>query len=196
MTTEPRNFVGNGNPEGIGLRALLAEDLRAHGNEFRRPGFRALLVHRLGNARMSVQPRVLRSPLSVLYRMMFRRVRNRYGIELEYSTKVGRRVVIDHQNGIVISGYCRIGDDCRIRQNVTMGIRSAADPHGAPTLGDRVDIGAGAVLLGPITIGDDAIIGANAVVLSDVPAGALAVGVPARIVSREPQTTAENKPAI
>lgn len=133
---------------------------------------------------MDVRTRLLRVPLSVLYRAMYRRVRNRYGIELEYSTEVGRRVVIDHQSGIVVSGHCRIGDETRIRQNVTMGIRHLDDPDGAPTIGRRVDIGAGAVILGRITIGDDAVIGANAVVLTDVPAGALAVGVPAEIKQR------------
>ena len=82
-----------------------------------------------------------------------------------------------------MSGYARLGDDCRIRQNVTIGIRAEGETV-APVLGDGVDLGAGAVLLGGITVGDGAVVGANAVVLSDVPAGALAVGVPARIIER------------
>lgn len=180
----PPEFFGNRNPAGLSLRELLAEDLAAHDGEFLRPGFQTILVHRLGNARMDVGSRVVRIPLSVLYRFMYRRVRNRYGIELEYSTQLGRRVVIDHQSGIVVSGYCKIGDDTRLRQNVTLGIRRLDDPEGAPTIGQRVDIGAGAVILGRITIGDDAVIGANAVVLTDVPPGALAVGVPAVIRER------------
>ena len=143
-----------------------------------------LAVHRFGNWRMGVEPKILRAPLSILYRYMFRRVRNKYGIELEYCVRVGRRVMIHHQSGIVINGYCEIGDDCVIRQNVTMGIRSVRDRTGAPRLGNGVDIGAGAVILGDISIGDGAQIGANAVVLTDVPAGAVAVGVPARIISR------------
>ena len=133
---------------------------------------------------MHVEPKLLRAPLSLLYRFMFRHVRNKYGIELEYCVRLGRRVMIHHQSGIVINGYCEIGDDCVIRQNVTMGIRSVQEKTGAPILGKGVDVGAGAVLLGAITIGDGAQIGANAVVLSDVPAGAVAVGVPARIVVR------------
>jgi serine O-acetyltransferase len=131
---------------------------------------------------------LFRAPLSWLYRRMHRKVRNKYGIELEFSTRVGRRVHIQHQSGIVINGYCEIGDECIIRHSVTMGIRSLADMTGAPTLGRGVDVGVGAVILGRITVGDRAQIGANAVVLRDVPAGAVAVGVPARIIERAGST--------
>jgi serine O-acetyltransferase len=131
---------------------------------------------------MNVQPKLLRAPLSVLYRAMFRRCRNRYGIEIDYAVRLGRRVIIEHQNGIVIHGNSVIGDDCVIRQGVTLGIKSADRPDEAPVLGRQVDIGAGAKILGPVRIGDGAKIGANAVVLCDVPANATAVGVPARII--------------
>ena len=177
-----------GNPAGIGMRDLLREDFHSHESLWTSPGFRVLAVHRFGNWRMGVEPKILRAPLSILYRYMFRRVRNKYGIELEYCVRVGRRVMIHHQSGIVINGYCEIGDDCVIRQNVTMGIRSVRDRTGAPRLGNGVDIGAGAVILGDILIGDGAQIGANAVVLTDVPAGAVAVGVPARIVVRSSES--------
>ncbi len=172
-----------GNPAGVTFRQLLAEDFRTHGRAWTSPGFRAVAVHRFGNWRMGVRSRVLRVPLSVLYRALFRRVRRNYGIEIDFSTRLGRRVVIDHQSGIVVSGFAAIGDDCRLRQNVTIGIRAEGDLR-APVLGNGVDLGAGAVLLGGITVGDGAIIGANAVVLTDVPAGALAVGVPATIKVR------------
>jgi serine O-acetyltransferase len=185
----------NNNPPGLGFWELVREDYRTHGSDWTTPGFRVMFVHRFGNARMSVRPRVARVPLSVLYRYMFRKVRNKYGIEIDYSTKLGRRFAIDHQNGIVISGYCELGDECRIRQNVTMGIRAAGET-GAPKLGRGVDVGAGAVLLGPITVGDGAIIGANAVVLQDVPAGALAVGIPARIVVRAPVSAVSDETTV
>ena len=178
---------GYGNPDGIGFWALVREDLRVHDGDWTVPGFRVLFVHRFGNWRMGVRSRVLRAPLSRLYRRMYRKVRNKYGIDLEFSTRVGRRVQIHHQSGIIINGYCQIGDDCIIRQSVTMGIRSLDDMTGAPILGRGVDVGAGAVILGRITIGDGAQIGANAVVLKDVPPGAVAVGVPARIIERAPQ---------
>ncbi len=173
----------NLNPRGMGLVELMREDLATHGGDWFSPGFRALAVHRFGNWRMDVEPRVLRAPLSVVYRFLFRRIRRSYGIEIDYSTQIGRRVSIDHQSGIVVNGYCRIGDDCRIRQNVTMGVRRV-NIGDCPTLERNVDVGAGAVILGAVTIGENAIIGANAVVLQDVPAGGLAVGVPATIKLR------------
>ena len=177
---EPSRY---GNPTSATFWQLVREDYRAHGSDWTSPGFRALFVHRFGNWRMGVRPRAARIPLSVLYRMLFRRVRDRYGIEIDFSTRLGRRVVVDHHSGIIVSGYATIGDECRLRQNVTIGIRAAGETL-APVLGRGVDLGAGAVLLGPITIGDAAVVGANAVVLIDVPAGALAVGVPATIRRR------------
>ncbi|HEX6245803.1 MAG TPA: serine O-acetyltransferase [Polyangiales bacterium] len=161
---------------------LIAEDYAAHGRDFMRPGFQALLVYRLGVARMSVRPRVLRAPLSGLYRCAFRAVNAVYGIELPYSARIGRRVVFEHQHGIVIHGEAQIGDDCIVRHGVTLGIRTLDQLAHAPVLGKRVNVGAGAKILGNVQVGDDADIGANAVVLKDVPPGALAVGVPARVV--------------
>jgi serine O-acetyltransferase len=174
-----------GNPSGLSLAQLVREDYETNGRDWSAPGFRALAVHRFGNWRMGVEPKLLRAPLSILYRTLFRFVRNHYGIELPFSVRVGRRVSIDHQSGIVIHGYTVIGDDCRIRQNTTMGVRSLNDPNAAPVLERGVDVGAGAVIVGRITIGEGASIGANAVVLQDVPAGALAIGVPAKIVDRK-----------
>lgn len=134
---------------------------------------------------MRIGPKLLRAPFSVLYRMLFRRVRNVYGIELPYSVKLGRRVVFEHQGAVVIHGDVEIGDDCVIRQGVTIGNKSLDRPLDAPKLGCRVNVGAGAKVLGAVTIGDDAAIGANAVVLHDVSAGALVVGIPAQPVPRK-----------
>src|SRR5690349_17865818 len=100
----------------------IREDLVAHGGDSTKPGFRAVAVHRFGVWRMTVSPKLLRAPLSVLYRFLFRYVRNHYGIELPYSAKLGRRVIIEHQSGIVVHGETVIGDDCIIRQNCTFGI--------------------------------------------------------------------------
>lgn len=160
----------------------IREDHRAHGRDWTRPGFRAVAVHRFGTWRMGVRSKVLRAPLSLLYRWAFRHCRNVYGIELPYTVALGRRVIVEHQGGIVVHGASVIGDDCIIRQNCTLGIRSLDALDAAPILGRRVNVGAGAAILGRVTIGDDAAIGANAVVLADVPAGALAAGVPARIL--------------
>lgn len=168
----------------LSLVSQIVEDWEAHDRDFTRPGFQAMAVYRFGNWRMGIGPKVLRAPFSVVYRALFRTVRNLYGIELPYSARVGRRVIIEHQSGIVIHGDAEIGDDCIIRQDVTIGNRRSTRPLDAPRLGNRVSVGAGAKLLGAIHVGDGAQIGANAVVFEDVPAGAVAVGVPARVVQR------------
>jgi serine O-acetyltransferase len=173
--------------EGLGLLAQIAEDWQANGRDWTRPGFQAVAVHRFGNWRMRLQPKLVRAPFSVIYRALYRGVRNFYGIELPYTTLVGRRVVIEHQGGIVIHGNAVIGDDCILRHNVTLGNRKRDRPIEAPRLGNGVNVGAGAKILGEIVIGDGAQIGANAVVCADVPEGAIAVGIPARVIERRDQ---------
>jgi serine acetyltransferase len=172
--------------ESVGLWAQIVEDWQAHGKDWTKPGFRAVAVHRFGVWRMGVEPKLLRAPLSILYRMLFRKVRNHYGIELPFTVKLGRRVVVEHQGDIVVHGYCTIGDDSIIRQGVTLGNRYMDRPLDAPKLGCRVNVGAGAKLFGAIQVEDDVNIGANAVVLTDIPAGATAVGIPAKILARKP----------
>ncbi|MEG4014869.1 MULTISPECIES: serine O-acetyltransferase [unclassified Microcoleus] len=174
-----------------GLWQQIKEDWIAHGRDWTKPGFRAVAVQRFGVWRMQLEPKLLRAPLSILYRSLYRKVRNTYGIDLPYTVKLGRRVVIEHQGAIIIHGYCTIGDDCIIRQGVTLGNRYLDKPLESPQLGDRVNVGAGAKILGKVNLGDDVNIGANAVVLSDVPAGQTAVGIPAKILKSRP---VENNP--
>lgn len=167
------------------LGSQILEDWRAHGRDWTKPGFRAVATYRLGVWRMGVASKFIRAPLSVLYRFLYRRCRNLYGIELPYTVKLGRGVVVEHQGGIVIHGQSVIGDHCIIRQGCTLGIRHMDALDDAPILGNHVQLGAGAVILGRVRLGDYAVIGANSVVLSDVPAGGLAVGVPAQIKVRQ-----------
>lgn len=171
----------------LGLWAQIKEDWIAHGRDWTKPGFRAVAVHRFGVWRMSVQSRLLRAPLSLLYQSLYRKVRNTYGIDLPFTVTLGRRVVVEHQGAIVVHGYSVIGDDSIIRQGVTLGNRYLDRPLDAPKLGARVNVGAGAKILGAVSIGDDACVGANAVVLSDIPAGHTAVGIPAKLL--KPKTT-------
>jgi serine O-acetyltransferase len=174
----------NLNPADIGFWPLVAEDFRTHDRDIASQGFWALFWHRFGNWRMSVRPKLLRAPLSVLYKIMFKATEIFCGIKLHYTVIVGRRVRIDHFGGIII-GARSIGDDVNIRQNTTFGVARMDDLNAKPKVGNRVNIGAGAVLAGDIAIGDDAAIGANAVVMIDVPPGHLAVGVPATIRPRK-----------
>lgn len=171
-----------------GLFALIAEDWRAHGRDWTRPGFRAVAVHRFGVWRMGVRPKLLRAPLSFVYRALFRRCRNVYGIELPYTVKLGRGVVFEHQGGVVVHGATEIGDGCIIRQGCTLGLKRLDALGDAPILERGVQLGAGSVVLGRIRIGAGAVIGANAVVTIDVPPGAVALGIPARV--RMPQLEA------
>jgi serine O-acetyltransferase len=171
--------------EVAGFLRLVQEDLKAHDGDWTRAGFQALLVYRFGVWRMTIRKKVCRAPLSVLYRALFVAVRNFYGIELPFTARIGRRVIFEHQHGVVVHGNSEIGDDCIIRQGVTLGIRRLNGLNDAPVLGRGVDVGAGAKLLGRIVVGDHAQIGANAVVLEDVPPHALAIGVPARIIARQ-----------
>jgi serine O-acetyltransferase len=102
------------------------------------------------------------------------------GAELPLTAELGGGLVLPHPNGIVIHPDVKIGPNCMIFQQVTLG----AVRGGVPTLGGHVDIGAGAKVLGAVRIGDHARIGANAVVMCDVPEGATAVGVPAVVIAR------------
>jgi serine O-acetyltransferase len=101
------------------------------------------------------------------------------GIEIHPGATIGRRFFIDHGMGVVIGETTEIGDDVMVYHGVTLGGRTMQRVKRHPTIGDRVTIGAGAKVLGPVCIGDDSAIGANAVVTHDVPAESIATGIPA-----------------
>ncbi|MDR1530480.1 MAG: serine O-acetyltransferase [Burkholderiales bacterium] len=143
------------------------------------PGFHVLLIHRL-----LVSP-CWRVGLRWLARWLSAIMRWMTGIEIHPGATIGRRVFIDHGMGVVIGETAEIGDDCTLYHGVTLGGTSWNKGKRHPTLGKGVVIGAGAKVLGPIFVGDGAKIGSNAVVVREVPAGATAVGIPARILSLE-----------
>lgn len=178
----PPEGTRNRNPEGIGLAALIAEDFRTHGRDWMSEGFWTLVWHRFGNWRMGL-PRPLRIPATLLYRIMARCSARSTGIYLPYTVRVGRRVCFEHFGGMILVAQW-IGDDVTIRQNTTFGIARLDALHDRPVIGDRVEIGAGAVILGSVEIGAGAIVGANAVVRRDVAPGAIVGGVPAREIGR------------
>ncbi|MFT4114302.1 serine O-acetyltransferase [Silvibacterium sp.] len=167
---------------------LLREDWHTHERKLSRQGLWAMAVYRFGRWRYTIGPRVLRVPFSFLYKFLQKLVEIFAGIELPCEVTLGRRFRIDHFGGIIISGDATFGDDCIVRNGVTVGLRHTGQ-RGAPVIGNRVDIGAGAKILGPIHIGDDVAIGANAVVIRDVPANSIAVGIPARILPRRDLVT-------
>lgn len=166
--------------------ALIREDRRVHREGWLAQGLWALAVYRLSHPRLARRPGAVRAIWGGFARVAGKWAEVTTGISLPETCTIGRRLRIEHFGGIIVHGAAVIGDDCVLRQGVTLGNRSKRHPMAAPTLGDRVEVGAGAVILGAITVGHGAVIGANAVVLADVPAGAIAVGNPARvIVARE-----------
>nr|WP_314872956.1 serine acetyltransferase [uncultured Pseudomonas sp.] len=166
-------------------------DLQAYGGDWGAQGFWVMLVYRFGRWRYGVRPALLRKLFSLVYKVLFKFVQIITGIELPCEVVVGRNFVIDHFGGIVISGYARFGDDCRIRNGVVVGLKNVSEPI-APIIGNNVDIGAGAKVLGNIRIGNNVVIGCNAVVLIDVPDDALAVGVPATVKLKKPALLAQD----
>ncbi len=122
------------------------------------------------------------------------------GVEIHPGATIGRRFFIDHGMGVVIGETAEVGDDVMLYHGVTLGGRSLSRTKRHPTLGNRVTVGAGAKILGPILLGDDVQVGANSVVVKDVPAGAVAVGIPAQVRKPIPGLTPEelldHNPAI
>ena len=148
------------------------------------PGFHAMLFHRISN-------RLWRARLNWLARWLSSFARWFTGIEIHPGATIGRRFFIDHGMGVVIGETSVIGDDCTLYHGVTLGGTSWNKGKRHPTLSDKVVIGAGAKVLGPITLGEGARIGSNAVVVKDVPKGATAVGIPARILDEETKVARE-----
>ena len=177
------------NPQGIGLVALLSEDFATHGHRFSAPGFWAVALHRFGNWRMGVQQKALRAPLTLAYRTGFQLVRSLWGIDLPYDVKLGRRLRLDHHGSITI-GARSIGDDVVIRHSVVIGVLRRGGGDDKPTIGDRVELGPRACVVGAVTIGDDTFICANTVVPINIPAHSTVLGVPGRIVDLDRQLAA------
>ncbi len=150
------------------------------------PGFHAILMHRIAH-------RLYRMRVPLLPRVLSQISRFFTGIEIHPGAKVGRRFFIDHGMGVVIGETAVIGDDVTLYHGVTLGGTSWNKGKRHPTLEDGVVIGAGAKVLGPITIGAGAKVGSNAVVVKDVPAGATAVGNPARVIDTELAQKREEK---
>ena len=149
------------------------------------PGLHAILLHRLAHACWNTGLHWLGRFISHLSRWMT-------GIEIHPAARIGERVFFDHAMGVVVGETAEIGDGCTIYQGVTLGgtsLYKGAKRH--PTLGRDVVIGAGAKVLGGFTVGDGAKVGSNAVVTKPVPAGATAVGNPARIILAEDEVRRE-----
>lgn len=116
------------------------------------------------------------------------------GVDIHPAAVLGTGLFIDHAVGVVIGETAEVGSDVTMYQGATLGARSLHRGKRHPTIGDRVTIGAGAKILGPITVGHDSRIGANAVVVEPVPTDSVVVGVPGRIIRRRQHRTAPSAP--
>jgi serine O-acetyltransferase len=164
-------------------RADLAR-FKAHGyNGWGSEGFWALTVYRAQRALRSRRPRFLWMPFRLALSLVKKLLTIITHINLDQQSKIGPGLLIPHVGPIQVFPWATIGADCAIHQVTTIG--AGAKP-GGPVIGDHVYLGAHVCVLGPVRVGDGAKIGAGAVVVTDIPAGASAVGVPARVVGRDP----------
>lgn len=171
-----------------GIWTILREDLRTHHGELSRPGLQTLWIYRIGTWATTLPPG-LRQLVGLVYSLGRRFCRNVYGIELMRSARIGRRLLIAHQHGIVFHQFGTIGDDCVVRQGVTFGIGSGADwTRGqGPVVGNNVSFAPGVIVIGNVSIGDNVSIGPNCVVSADVPADRSLFIPPPRVIPREPE---------
>ncbi len=137
------------------------------------PGPRVMLFHRIAHWFYDQHLHFLARLVSELGRALS-------GIEIHPGARIGKRLVIDHGMGLVIGETAEVGDDCIIFHGVTLGGTKFDPVKRHPTVGNRVLIGTGAAILGPITLGDDSRVGANAVVTRSVEPGVTVVGNPAK----------------
>lgn len=176
--------------------SLLGEDLRAAktqdpaaaslaGVAFMYSGVHAVWSHRIAHALWQ------RPGLKGVARILSQASRSLTGIEIHPGATIGRRLFIDHGTGIVVGETAEIGDDVLMYQGVTLGGRALSKTKRHPTIGNKVMLGAGAKILGPVTVGDDSAVGANAVVVRDVPPQSVAVGIPAITRPKDPSAPAD-----
>ncbi len=142
------------------------------------PGLHAVWSHRVAHWLWLRRWRLTARTLALLVRAVT-------GVEIHPGARIGRSLFIDHGMGVVIGETAEIGDDVTMYHGVTLGATAFVLGKRHPTVEDGALIGAGAKILGPVTIGRHARVGANAVVVRSVPAGAVVVGVPARVLGEE-----------
>jgi putative colanic acid biosynthesis acetyltransferase WcaB len=168
--------------------ANIFQDLRA--NRGNPKGMLVMVLFRVAHLlRRSTLTFILFLPYFLLYRFFLEWL---LCIELPWKTRIGPGFRIDHGQALVINDHTVFGAGCTVRNSTTIGNKRAADGSytASPRFGDRVDIGANAVIIGPVVIGSDVVIGAGAVVVKDVPSGHVAVGNPARVFARRASVSA------
>lgn len=146
------------------------------GTFIKNPGFRYIVLYRLLHS--------THNPIArKLYGLYIGHIQRKYGIQINASAQIGRGFAINHWGSIVVNGRAVIGNNVTICNGVTIGQTNRGERMGTPTILDGAYIGTGAKVIGRVTVGRNAAVGPNAVMTRDVPDNAVAVGIPARIVS-------------
>ncbi|MDP4270861.1 MAG: serine acetyltransferase [Bacteroidota bacterium] len=172
---------------------IIKSDLKrykSHGKfEWFEPSIGVIILFRIGHSLRQIRFVPVRWLLNLLHLPIYMITCFFSGIHIARGASIGPGLRIFHYGCIVINSGVQIGENCTIRHGVTLGNRR--EDFDLPVLGDNVDIGAGAKILGAVHVGNDVSIGANAVVIRDVPDNSIAVGVPARIISKSEKDNEE-----
>lgn len=148
----------------------------------KRPGFRYMFFLRKARKHKKY------SPLGLVYRFILNRLSYKYGFQIPVTTDIGKGFYIGHFGTIVINNNAKIGKNCNIAHSTTIGQTNRGELKGSPTIGDKVWIGTGAVIVGNITIGSNCLIAPNAFVNMNVPNNSLVIGNPAKIIQQNNPT--------
>lgn len=169
----------------FGLMNIVREDIDFNSGGLMVPAIQMLVVHRFGEW-AAAHSSLLGRLSFVIYKILNTYVRNVLGFEVSHTTKIGRRVVFVHQNGVVIHPNAEIGDECMIYHNVTIGRRwddSHSGAYRAPVrIGKGVHLGVGSTVIGAVEIGDNAKVGPHALVTTSIPAAASVLAPASRIM--------------
>ena len=146
------------------------------------PGFRFTYVFRKANAHKR------HSPGWLVYKLLHRRFFYKYGFQIPLSTRIGKGLYIAHFGNVVVHPLATLGDNCNLVHGITIGQTNRGEREGCPTIGNKVWIGTGAVVVGKITVGDNVLIAPNAYVNFDVPSNSIVLGNPAKVIPKENAT--------
>lgn len=141
------------------------------------PGFRFMVLYRICNHLPAF------NPLGFVARVWYKNLKRRYGFQFPHKTKIGKGLFLVHFGGIVINQSAVIGDNCTVSQGVTIGYVNRGNKKGCPVIGDKVWIGANAVVVGNIKVGNNVLIAPLSFVTTDVPDNAVIAGNPAVIIN-------------